>query len=61
MKREVLAELLKAEGRGHSGQAQRDPESRVMKKFWIPASAGMTEQAKLARASIKNFSEQRTR
>jgi hypothetical protein len=27
----------------HSGQAKRDPESRVFKQFWIPAFAGMTE------------------
>jgi len=27
----------------HSGQAQRGPELRIIKYFWIPASAGMTE------------------
>jgi len=26
----------------HSGQAKRDPESRNIKEFWIPAFAGMT-------------------
>jgi hypothetical protein len=26
----------------HSGQAQRDPESRIFKRVWIPAFAGMT-------------------
>jgi hypothetical protein len=27
----------------HSGQAKRDPESRIFKQFWIPAFAGMTD------------------
>jgi hypothetical protein len=27
----------------HSGQAGDDPESRKIKGFWIPASAGMTD------------------
>ena len=40
---ESLAKLLKARGKGHSGQAKRDPESRIFKQFWIPAFAGMTE------------------
>ena len=39
---EPLAKLLKARGNGHSGQAKRDPESRIFKQFWIPAFAGMT-------------------
>ena len=26
----------------HSGQAKRDPESSIIKEFWIPAFAGMT-------------------
>jgi hypothetical protein len=40
---EVLAKLLKARANRHSGQAKRDPESRIFKRFWIPAFAGMTE------------------
>jgi hypothetical protein len=40
---EPLAKLLKARGNGHSGQAKRDPESRIFKQFWIPAFAGMTD------------------
>jgi hypothetical protein len=40
---EALAKLLKAVENRHSGQAKRDPESRIFKRFWIPASAGMTE------------------
>jgi len=40
---ESLAKLLKARRNGHSGQAKRDPESRIFKEFWIPAFAGMTE------------------
>jgi hypothetical protein len=28
---------------GHSRQAKRNPESRIFKRFWIPAFAGMTE------------------
>jgi hypothetical protein len=27
----------------HSGQAKRDPESRIFIDFWIPAFAGMTD------------------
>jgi hypothetical protein len=42
---------LKAAEDRHSGQAQRDPESRIFNLFWIPAPApdpdpgfaGMTE------------------
>jgi hypothetical protein len=34
---ELLAKLLKARGKRHSGQAKRDPESRIFKQFWIPA------------------------
>ena len=36
----------------HSGQAKRDPESRFIKHFWIPAFAGMTAWGTFARASI---------
>jgi hypothetical protein len=36
--------LLKAKGNRHSGQAKRDPESRIFKRFWIPAFAGMTKK-----------------
>jgi len=39
---EVLAKLLKAAENRHSGQAKRDPESRIFNRFWIPAFAGMT-------------------
>jgi len=38
-----LAERLKARGSRHSGQAKRDPESRIFEHFWIPAFAGVTE------------------
>ena len=41
--KEPPAKLLKARGNVHSGQAKRDPESRISKQFWIPAFAGMTE------------------
>jgi hypothetical protein len=42
---------LKAGKNRHSGQAKRDPESRIFNQFWIPAPAldpdpgfaGMTE------------------
>jgi len=37
-----LAKLLKEREFRHSGQAKRDPESRIFKRFWIPAFAGMT-------------------
>jgi hypothetical protein len=40
---EALAKLLKTVENRHSGQAKRDPESRIFKRFWIPAFAGMTE------------------
>jgi hypothetical protein len=40
---EALAKLLKAVENRHSGQAKRDPESRIFKRFWVPAFAGMTE------------------
>jgi hypothetical protein len=43
LKNEALAKLLKAEENRHSGQAKRDPESRIFKRFWIPAFAGKTE------------------
>jgi len=39
----------------HSGQAQRDPESRIIKYFWIPAFAGMTENMTFARASKARY------
>jgi len=37
------ARFLQARESCHSGQAKRDPESRIFKRFWIPAFAGMTE------------------
>jgi hypothetical protein len=40
---EALAKLLKVRRNRHSGEAKRDPESRIYKQFWIPAFAGMTE------------------
>jgi hypothetical protein len=40
---EPHSKLLKERGDGHSGQAKRDPESRIFKQFWIPAFAGMTD------------------
>jgi hypothetical protein len=43
MSEEALANLLKARGKGHSGQANRDPESWIFRRFWIPAFAGMTD------------------
>jgi hypothetical protein len=49
---EALAKPLKAREKGHSGQAMRDPESRIFKQFWIPAFAGMTAQVTLARTSF---------
>jgi len=39
---EALAKFSEATINRHSGQAKRDPESRIFKHFWIPASAGMT-------------------
>jgi hypothetical protein len=36
---EALAKLLNAVENRHSGQAKRDPESRIFKQFWIPAPA----------------------
>jgi len=42
---------MKAVENRHSGQAQRDPESRILKAFGIPAFAGMTEHATFARGS----------
>jgi hypothetical protein len=36
---EALAKLLKALENRHSGQAKRDPESNIFKRFWIPAPA----------------------
>jgi len=41
---EALAKLLKAVERRHSGQAKRDPESRIFKRFWIPAFARNDEK-----------------
>jgi hypothetical protein len=46
-----LAKLLKAGRSRHSGQAKRDPESRIFKRTWIPAYAGMTEKATFAKSS----------
>ena len=34
---------VKAAKSRHSGQAKRDPESRISRQFLIPAFAGMTE------------------
>jgi hypothetical protein len=42
-KLEMIPKLLNAVENRHSGQAKRDPESRIFKKFWIPAFAGMTK------------------
>jgi hypothetical protein len=36
---ERFVKLLKIRINRHSGQAKRDPESRVFKQFWIPAPA----------------------
>jgi hypothetical protein len=38
-KNEVPAKPLEPTGNRHSGQAKRDPESRIVKGFWIPAPA----------------------
>jgi hypothetical protein len=51
---EPLAKLLKEEESCHSGQAKRDPESRIFRKFWIPAFAGMTEEMNFTRSSSYN-------
>jgi hypothetical protein len=40
---EVLEKLVKAVESRHSGQAKRDPESRIFGQLWIPACAGMTK------------------
>jgi hypothetical protein len=42
---ETLAELWKAAENLHSGQGKRGPDSRILKRFWIPAFAGMMECA----------------
>jgi hypothetical protein len=39
---EAFEKLWKAVENRHSGQAKHDPESRIFKRFWIPAFAGMT-------------------
>jgi hypothetical protein len=49
---EAPAKLLKARGNCHSGQAKRDPESRIFRQFWIPAFAGMTNELTLPRIFI---------
>jgi len=36
---EPLAKLLEEGESRHSGQAKRDPESRIFRQFWIPAPA----------------------
>jgi len=41
--KEALAKFLKAVENRHSGQAKRDPKSRIFNRFRIPAFAGMTE------------------
>jgi len=48
----VLANREKS-GSCHSGQAKRDPESRIIKEIWIPAFVGMTEQVTFARVSFE--------
>jgi hypothetical protein len=35
---EALVKLLKAQIKNHSGQAKSNPESRIIKQFWIPAT-----------------------
>jgi len=42
---------LEPRGNRHSGQAKRDPESRIFNRIWIPASAGKTDEMPFARAS----------
>ena len=49
---EVPVKLSEAGESCHPGQAKRDPESRIFKEFWIPAFAGMTEEATIAAPSI---------
>jgi len=57
---EVAAKLLEATGYRHSGQAKRDPESRILKQFGIPAPApdsirgSQTDEVTFAGASILN-------
>jgi len=41
---EVPTKLSKTGASCHSGQAKRDPESRISKEFWTPAFAGVTLQ-----------------
>ena len=48
------AKLLREKRSRHSGTAKRDPESRIFKKFWIPACTGITEEMTFARGSFKN-------
>ena len=48
---EPLAKLSDEGENRHSGQAKRDPESRIFKQFWIPAFAGMTERVTFASSS----------
>jgi len=48
---EALAKLVFLPEGCHSGQAERDPESRFFKQFWIPAFAGMTALKTFARTS----------
>jgi|GEM_PF-2293889 len=40
MNGELLAKLLKARGSRHSGQAKRDPESRIFEQFCPPEADG---------------------
>jgi hypothetical protein len=42
---------LEASGSRHSGQAKRDPETRIFEYFWIPAFAGMTQEVPFAKSS----------
>jgi hypothetical protein len=39
---EALGKLFKKRQNRHYGQAKREPESRILKRFWTPAFAGMT-------------------
>jgi hypothetical protein len=43
--------MIKTKRNRHSGQAKRDPESRIFIEFWIPAFAGMTGEVTFAGGS----------
>jgi hypothetical protein len=40
--------------RATPAKAGGDPESRIFRKFWIPAFAGMTEEMNFTRSSSYN-------